>query len=676
MKRPNSLSILDSIPSGVFVISNDNKIVFWNHIIAEWTGRPTEETIGKSIIEVFPHLKDQSYQLRLKDIFEGGGSAIFSASLHKHLFSCFKKNGHEMNFHTIVSPFKCEDSNVPMALFFLEDMTELSERINQYRDKTETLKHELEERLLLEQELIIAKEQAIESLKVKSQFMANMSHEIRTPLNAIIGMGELLAGYDHGSEYQKYIGTQSKAAKTLLNLVNDILDLSKIEAGEMPIVLEEVKLKNLCTSIIDQVKAMANKKGINLRIEYSEKLSQVYKIDDMRVTQILSNLLNNAIKFTDEGEVLLNVFSNNNKVNFIIKDTGTGIEKEHIDKIFQPFSQGDSSVTKKFGGTGLGLAISRKLAQLMKGDISVKSDSNKGSEFKLVLPLEEIVLEEYTHSHIEKSYKYNLLIAEDDVCCINLYKDLFKEDQVKFLYAKNGKEAFDIIMNDKVDAFLADLRMQVMDGIELIEQCKDEKINIPYALITGKSEKEEVVRFLKLGDNQFFKKPIVDKEKFHESVLDLLKRGKKIRQANELVKKEKALPNMKILIAEDSEDNRALIKAYLKNSSINYKFAFDGLEAVDTIINEHKDEPFNLIFMDIQMPVMDGYTATKKIRDWEDEQCLMPVPIIALTAYALPNEIEKCFNIGCNAHISKPVSKKKLIEVISNVYNSTYKKAS
>jgi len=676
MKQHDYFNILDSIPSGIFVLSKDYKILYWNYIISEWSTKDANDVCGKSVFEIFPKLEDARQKLRIDSVFTGGTSAIFSATLHKNLFPCLKNNGNEMIFHTVVSPYKVNDKEGPFAIFYLEDVTELSGRINQYLNKANKVEHELEDKISLERELIKAKEQALESLKIKSQFMANMSHEIRTPLNAILGMGELLSAYDHGDDFQKYIKTQERAAKTLLGLVNDILDLSKIEAGEMPLFFEEVKLANLCAGTLDMLRFQANSKGVSLRLEMSDKLDNVYKLDDMRLTQIINNLLSNAVKFTKEGEVLFTVKPNGENVDFIIKDSGMGIPQDQLEGIFSSFSQVDSSVTKKYGGTGLGLTISRKLALLMKGDISVTSVKNEGSEFTLSLPLESISSINDDENCADIEYKYTLLVAEDDHKLLEFYKETFSESSVKILSAENGQVGLDLIEKNEIDAFVTDLKMPVMDGLELIKNCKEKGMKIPFALVTGKAVQEDIQKLLEIGENHFFEKPIQNIDLFCQTILSLLERGKRVRKSNELVKKVKSLPKLNILIAEDSEDNRLLLESYLKNSPLNYVFALDGQEAYEMFIEARSKTPYDLVLMDIQMPILDGYGATKKIRTFEFEGNLVPTPIVALTAYALKNEVEKCFLVGCNAHVAKPVSKKKLLDVIVNSFGSKLLKAS
>ncbi len=644
--------------------------------MCDWLKVTKKDIENNSIFDFFPKLKDEVVKTRINNVISGGGTEIFSANLHKELFPLTKTNQTKMMFHTVITPYHVQGDLEVLALFYLEDVTELSSRINQYLEKAHKVEHELEDRIVLEKEIISAKEDALEAVKLKSQFMANMSHEIRTPLNAILGMGELLSAFDHGQEFQQYIETQSKASKTLLGLINDTLDLSKIEAGEMPVYFEEINLKNLCVGNIELLRVAADKKNIKLSLDYEKELSDVYKLDEMRLTQIITNLLNNAIKFTENGSVELIVFRNDGNISFVVKDSGTGIPEDKIENIFQTFSQGYSSITKKYGGTGLGLTISRKLAILLGGDLAVKSEPGLGSEFTLTLPLEAIQSNYNTFAMKKKKNKYHLLIVEDDSKLFKFYEELFNDYDVVMYEASNGLEAFDIIMKEKIDAFITDLRMPKMDGIELINKRKKEKINIPYALITGKAEESEVIRFLEIGQNKFFEKPIDDVDNFMVTIIDLLKRGNKIREVNDITKKEKKLPSLKVLIAEDSEDNRLLMKAYLKNSNLDFVFAHDGLEAYQMFESALNEKPFELILMDIQMPVLDGYGATAKIRDLEDSLNLNPIPIIAVTAYALKNEVEKCFHAGCNAHVAKPISKKKLIEVLTSAYYSLNSKAS
>ncbi len=390
--------------------------------------------------------------------------------------------------------------------------------------------------LLLVEALRESKEAAI----VKSQFLANMSHEIRTPMNAIIGMADLLAETKLDQDQRKFVDIFRKAGHSLLNTINDILDLSKIEAGINNLHKTPFNLRSVCEEVINTFAAKSYEKQINIKLNYDASLALGFIGDSFKIGQILNNLLSNAIKFTDKGEIVISVSKTDKgkkgTVQFSVKDNGIGISQESIKKIFEPFVQADSSVVKKYGGTGLGLSLCSKFCEILGGEIWVESTEGVGSTFYFTVEMP--VSDEY-------------------------------------------------LVN------------------EVYTQVED-------------SRREKVSGYLN------------------------------------------------ILLVDDSDDNRVLIKAYLKNSGHKITEAVNGEEAVKLA----KEQKFDLILMDMQMPVLDGFSATRLIREWEKDNGRPRMKIAALTAYALKEEEEKCLAAGCDLHFSKPIKKQVLLKFLDSLFTA------
>ena len=375
----NYFAIFDSIPAGACVIDENFKIRCWNKQLSEWTGLATDETLEKDIREIFPHLAQTQYQSRFQAVLQGGAPAIFSSQFHKHLIPCPLDEKALRIQQTIVRSLKNFDQK--FALIYVEDVTELSIRI---------------------QEAKKSRNRALEAARAKSDFMATMSHELRTPLNSIIGFSarlhrrlkESLTERDNDA-----FSSVSRNAKHLLQLINDILDLAKVEAGGIVITPQAMNLRLLAEEVVNQCAVPEKEQTISRQLEFAENVPQLIQADEVRIRQILINLFGNAMKFTESGKVTLRVSIQREEkdlfwVQFEVQDEGIGIPKDALEKIFLRFEQADSSTSRKFGGTGLGLAICKHLVQLMDGTIQVSSELGTGSNFCVRLPLQKLVKNE------------------------------------------------------------------------------------------------------------------------------------------------------------------------------------------------------------------------------------------------------------------------------------------
>ncbi|NOY68588.1 MAG: response regulator [Deltaproteobacteria bacterium] len=524
-----------------------------------------------------------------------------------------------------------------------------------------------------EMELKKAKEAAEATTKSKSEFLANMSHEIRTPMNAILGTTELLSEASLPFELMDYVKTINSSGELLLSIINDILDFSKIEAGQMALEETTFDLRDLVETAgkILAVKAHEKKLELNCRVAMDV---QPFRIGDpTRLRQIFINLLNNAIKFTDYGEVVLDVehLDDPELLQFCVRDTGIGIPKEKQQLIFDSFSQVDTSVTRKYGGTGLGLAICKRLVELTGGHIWIESEEGRGTRFFFTarLPKAEQIPSCVIASPAELE-GMDILVVDDNETNRQICRELLSAWGATVSESESGARAIQAIADaDKngkpFHMILLDLRMPEMDGFQVAERINTMAPSLTclprLVMLTSSDAIEEKARARELNIASYIVKPYRRVELL-EGILIGLGKKEKIAEYNPSVRKfeKMTLPTMRILIAEDIEPNRKLMKQYLKNSPITIDMAENGRIAME----KYTRNRYDLVLMDIEMPEMDGFSATRAIRKWEQETGRDKTPVLALTAHAFREHREKCFAAGCSGYLTKPIKKQLLIEKI------------
>ena len=662
--------------------------------IIRWQGMPDKDSNVHPVIFVTKNVEDilgysqqelmtQSVQYGDLVLKEDIGRVLEKLSEHekKHDETAFTdqyrvrtKSGDIVWISDHTQTFLNEDGTVRELVGYISNITELVEQ-----------RHEVEK-------LEIARSAAEEADKEKSQFLANMSHEIRTPMNGIMGMAELLAATDLSSKQKTFADIIVNSGESLLTIINDILDFSKIDAGEMELYPEPFDLRSAIEDAAILVSSKIGEKDIELAVRIDPKIPAMVIGDAGRIRQIAINLISNAIKFTENGHVLIDIRhstdepENTGSANllFCIEDTGIGIPEEKQKTIFSKFTQVDNSTTRPHEGTGLGLSISRSLVELMGGNIHLESKVDQGStfSFEIVFPVHTVDEQPFTMPIDVTGAK--ILIVDDN----NVNRSILEEQLISWgfeaVLAPSGPDGWSKLQgayaaNKPFDAIILDYQMPEMNGFSVAKLIRDDAnlSDMPIIMLTSVDQANSADQFAELNLQGHMLKPAKSAQLLKTLVSALQKNWDDSNSSHKcnLHSYEAASSNVKIinqkqdmetstldiLIAEDNEVNKIVYQQILDGTEFNYKIVPNGAEAVDIF----QQESPKLIIMDVSMPVLCGMEATKQIREIEETENFR-TPIIGVTAHAMAGDMEGCFDVGMDDYMPKPISPKRLLEKIDS----------
>ncbi|MGD8880573.1 MAG: PAS domain S-box protein [Desulfobacterales bacterium] len=639
-------NILKTTNEGFWLIDTDDITLDVNDAMCEILQRPREEIVGQSINDF---LDDKNIKIvREQEKIRGEGQ--------KGLYE--------------ISLSRADGTIVPCLVNAAPLLDANGEKIGSFGMFTD-----ITERKHMEDELIDAKQIADEANKAKSDFLANMSHEIRTPMNAVIGMTHLALKTELTAKQKDYLHKIQSSANSLLGIINDILDFSKIEAGKLDMESVDFNLDDVLDNLGNLVSVKAQEKeDLEVLFATAQNVPRFLVGDPLRLGQILINLSNNAVKFTDSGEIVVStklVEKSKDRITlkFSVSDTGIGLTEEQTSRMFQSFSQADTSTTRKYGGTGLGLAISKKLANMMGGEIWVNSAPGQGSTFSFTATFglgQEEVKKRFAPTPDLRGMK--ALVVDDNPTSREILRDMLESFSFEVTLAATGQEGIaEVEKADKDKPFemvIMDWKMPGMDGIEASRRIKEHPglSHIPHVVMVTAYGREEVMRKAeKVGLDGFLLKPVSPSVLFDTLIQA---HGEEVPETSRVLQRQEEaealalIKGTKILLVEDNEINQQVAREILEGAELIVSLADDGQQAVNMVKENHYDA----ILMDIQMPVMDGYTAAREIRNLKSE--IRNVPIIAMTAHAMAGDEEKSLQAGMNGHVTKPIDPEQLFSTL------------
>lgn len=627
-------SLVESLPINLFRKDREGHFTYANKLFCNELGVPQNELIGKTDFDFFPHEDATKYRANDAAVIEQG-KPFEDVEEHR------TPDGKELFVHVLKVPVFDSDG-APIGVQAV------------YWDVTA--------RILAERQMEQAREAAEHANQAKSDFLANMSHEIRTPMNAIMGMTELVLSSDLTMDQREHLEIVQGASDSLLALIDDILDFSKIEAGKLDLESTPFSLGERLGDTMKTLALRAHQKNLELAFRIAKDVPRVVIGDSHRIRQIIVNLVGNAIKFTEEGEVVLDVDlvetdGDEAKLHFVVSDTGIGISEKQQATIFQAFEQADTSMTRRFGGTGLGLAISSRLVQLMGGNLWVESEHGKGSRFhfEICLPVgdesDQVAMVNPVHVRGSRA-----LVIDDNETNRRILEEMTSNWGMLTTSAESANLGLQLIEAafDEGEPFsivITDASMPDVDGFQLVEKLRADSrfTNVPVLMLTSADRPGDIQRCQTLGIRRRMIKPVKQSELLQSIESTLGSWSQRQSDIADEVVDDKLEP-LEILLAEDSRTNQLLAVALLTKAGHSVDLVETGREAVEQTARKNYD----VVLMDIQMPEMDGLEATRAIRKRESKT-KQHIPIIAMTAHAMKGDEERCLSNGMDGYLSKPI---------------------
>lgn len=643
----NFRRVIDAAPNPLVVVNGEGHIEFVNTVTISLFGYEKEELIGKRIEILIPERLRHEHEVQFSQYLKHPTSRTMGRDrdmIGRH------KDGAEFPVEVALNPLGLSGRIAVLVSVF--DMT--------IHKQTETA-------------LLEAKQAAESANRAKSDFLANMSHEIRTPMNAIIGMTDLVLDSTLDSTQRNYLTIVSESAESLLSIINQILDFSKIEAGQFELESVDFDLREEVGDTLKSLGIRAHAKDIELIWKVESDVPAWLNGDPVRLRQMLVNLVGNAIKFTEAGEVLVDVQKEGTvddkiKLHFRVRDTGVGIPNERLNHIFTAFQQADTSTTRQFGGTGLGLAITSRIAEAMDGRLWVESTRGKGSTFHFQADF-AVGSKAHGRDELPNLDDVHVLVVDDNETNRQILAEMLQSWGMTVETVNSVDQAIDSLQrvaasNEQMPILISDVNMPEKDGFMLVEQLRSTEsfVDTVVILLTSGGRQGDIQRCQELNVSAHLIKPVKHSELLDAIMVavnpDTVSHPPDSEQ--ETLETSYALPAKSILLAEDGKANQVLAVGLLKKWGHDVTVAENGQEAIDLWKNGH----FDVILMDIQMPVLDGFEATQQIRELE-EQSGQHIPIIAVTARALKGDRERCLAAGMDDYVSKPIRKPDLYNALS-----------